>query len=133
MLAYNSKTAIMGRKQIDISATSANPQANCRLRDLTPELRKMIWEFALSVEPDWDLTVGFTKPRDVPAEHSVLRLLETCRVIYCEALGIFYSINNLEIAATYVYNGDVPSDLRGLTRLPPRRLAGIGQRDCQIT
>ncbi|KAF7190461.1 hypothetical protein HII31_08175 [Pseudocercospora fuligena] len=117
----------MGRNKIDIWATPANLQTKCRLLSLTPELRNMIWEFALSVEPDSSLTVSFTKSRGPQTEHSVLRLLETCRFIYCEALGIFYTTNNLKIVATSFYNGDLLDNLRGLTRLPPRRLTGISQ------
>ncbi|EME83457.1 uncharacterized protein MYCFIDRAFT_174889 [Pseudocercospora fijiensis CIRAD86] len=60
----------MGRKKIDIWATPADPQITCRLLGLSPELRNITWEFTVSVEPDSDFTVSFTKPSYVPSGHS---------------------------------------------------------------
>lgn len=69
-LTIRSTTAIMARKKIDIWATPANPQADCRLLGLIAEIRNTVWEFTLSVEPDLNSTVYFTKPRYVPADNS---------------------------------------------------------------
>ncbi|EME43629.1 hypothetical protein DOTSEDRAFT_25550 [Dothistroma septosporum NZE10] len=85
----------------DILAGLCHPQDACLLFTRLPaELRTCIYECVLIVQPD-DEHGSVRLIRHLPGEHaplSVLTLLETCRLIHNEALGIFFQQNRFRLS-----------------------------------
>lgn len=81
-------------------------QARCQLLELPPEIRNIIYEFTLTVQPSKDGTVTISKtPQTGSCKSTVLGVLQTCHQIRNEAQTIFYHANQLRC---YYHNlGDV--------------------------
>lgn len=113
--------------RIIMSPASPNPQTGCRLFQLSPELRNYIWTFVLTVELNPNTAQGeaaavlLTTTPNHPETPTVLSLLQTCRLIYVEACGIFYSSQHIELD---VYLG-------GFVR--PHRKRGAAERGVHVS
>lgn len=91
--------------------TPANPandrtpnqqQQSALFTNLCPELRCLIWRYALSVvpaHPDESVSIRRYRNQD---RCTVLSLLAVCRKIHEEAAGIFYHDHCLRIASPYI-------------------------------
>lgn len=81
-------------------AATTMAQQGCTLLSLPPEIRNIIYELALKLEGD---PLGIVDIKRAPRSGnnintcSVHALLQTCKQLYAEASGIFYTINHVAI------------------------------------
>ncbi|KAK5170963.1 uncharacterized protein LTR77_004107 [Saxophila tyrrhenica] len=82
-----------------ISSGAVDPQRRCRLFSLPPELRNcVVYELVLTVKLSIDSgKVEIAGRDDESIAPGALSLLQTCRVVYSEAHGVFYKTNHLKI------------------------------------
>lgn len=77
-----------------------NPQTQCRLLQLPPELRNEIWTLVMQCPRNnaEQFQQALLTTRHNAQRPSVLSLLLTCRFIQDEAYGIFYSCQFIEVS-----------------------------------
>ena len=106
-------------------ARTYDPQTDCRLLQLTAELRNLIYEYVFTVPlnsiilpsaPTKERRMGIVhdvSSRGLPP-HSVMSLSRTCRQIYDEASGVFYHINHIYIYSHRLSAFSITANLRSL-------------------
>lgn len=87
-------------------ATTAQSIEHCRLFTLPSELRNQIYEYVVRGEPALLYQVMefrvYADPKIVVGADGIPEppLLETCKTVRKEAIGIFYNINTIRIQIT---------------------------------
>lgn len=113
-----------------ITFLTSNMSSSLLLTKLPSELRTLIWEFTLRIEPtDRDNVEGliWLTPRPQPRP-SVLSLLLVCRQIHQEAEGIFYQINKLAVDTGTLFL----KDWEPRSRTPRRRKGSYATDDTTL-
>lgn len=80
--------------------TTAQSVANCHLFKLPPELRNRVYEYAVAVDPEHTPTdLGTEYGIKITTKHGIPEpaLLSSCKTIRREAIGIYYTIHNMDM------------------------------------
>lgn len=81
-----------------IRRIAPNPQTQCRLFNLPPELRNEIYTLVFAVPPNNFGRIALSNSsRHTPDKPTVLSILQSCRLIRDEAEDLFYNTHHLEI------------------------------------
>ncbi|KAK3049614.1 hypothetical protein LTR09_009035 [Extremus antarcticus] len=111
--------------------SNSSPQTQSPFFALPAELRNDIYHRALTARFNWNDrgTIKLSSRKNKKFGPNLLMLLQTCRLICCEAREIFYSIHHLELDCDGIVTSYQSSGATGygsfVRELDPGRLNGI--------